>query len=71
MPPAVPAAPTTVQFSRGYRAWMLMMLVLVSALNLADRQGLAASAQALKTDLKFTDSQLGLLQGWALRSSTP
>jgi predicted MFS family arabinose efflux permease len=52
------------QFSRGYRAWLLTMLVLVSALNLADRQGLAASAQALKTDLKFTDSQLGILQGF-------
>jgi predicted MFS family arabinose efflux permease len=51
------------KFSRGYRAWLLTMLVLVSALNLADRQGLAASAQALKTDLKFTDAQLGLIQG--------
>jgi predicted MFS family arabinose efflux permease len=59
-PTVAAAAP---RFSRGYRAWMLAMLVLVSALNLADRQGLAASAQALKTDLKFTDSELGLIQG--------
>lgn len=51
------------KFSRSYRAWLLAMLVLVSALNLADRQGLAASSQALKLDLKFTDSQMGLLQG--------
>jgi predicted MFS family arabinose efflux permease len=51
------------KFSRGYRAWLLAMLVLVSALNLADRQGLAASSQALKLDLKFTDWQMGLLQG--------
>jgi predicted MFS family arabinose efflux permease len=51
------------RFSRGYRAWLLTMLVVVSALNLADRQGLAASSQALKLDLKFTDSQMGLLQG--------
>ena len=50
-------------FSRGYRAWLLFMLVLISALNLADRQGLAASSQALKVDLKFSDSQMGLLQG--------
>ncbi len=50
-------------FSRGYRAWLLFMLVLISALNLADRQGLAASSQALKIDLKFSDSQMGLLQG--------
>ncbi len=61
--PAVPEASTTAQFSRGYRAWMLAMLVLISALNLADRQGLAASSQALKLDLKFTDSEMGLLQG--------
>ncbi|HEX3837167.1 MAG TPA: MFS transporter [Steroidobacteraceae bacterium] len=59
----VPEASTTPQFSRGYRAWMLAMLVLISALNLADRQGLAASSQALKLDLKFSDSEMGLLQG--------
>jgi predicted MFS family arabinose efflux permease len=53
----------TQQFSRGYRAWLLLVLVVVSALNLADRQGLAASSQALKLDLRFTDSQMGLLQG--------
>lgn len=63
MTAAAPEAPATPTFSRGYRAWLLTMLVLVSALNLADRQGLAASAQALKTDLKFTDSELGLIQG--------
>ena len=59
---AAPASETP-KFSRGYRAWLLAMLVLVSALNLADRQGLAASSQALKLDLKFSDSQMGLLQG--------
>ncbi|MEJ0007199.1 MAG: MFS transporter [Steroidobacteraceae bacterium] len=57
------AQSATPTFSRGYRAWLLTMLVLISALNLADRQGLAASSQALKLDLKFTDSQMGLLQG--------
>lgn len=62
MSEAAPESPTT-EFSRGYRAWLLTMLVLVSALNLADRQGLAASSQALKVDLKLTDSQMGLLQG--------
>src|SRR3984885_10441742 len=63
MTAAVPEASTTPQYSRGYRAWMLAMLVLISALNLADRQGLAASSQALKLDLKFTDSEMGLIQG--------
>jgi len=65
LPSHAGAAPAdeTPKFSRAYRAWLLTMLVLISALNLADRQGLAASAQALKLDLKFTDSQLGLIQG--------
>src|SRR5580692_4047770 len=63
MTEAAPPASATPMFSRGYRAWLLFMLVLISALNLADRQGLAASSQALKVDLKFTDSQMGLLQG--------
>jgi predicted MFS family arabinose efflux permease len=63
MPEATPDASAPPLFSRGYRAWLLFMLVLISALNLADRQGLAASSQALKVDLKFSDSQMGLLQG--------
>jgi len=63
MTPAAPDESSPPLFSRGYRAWLLFMLVLISALNLADRQGLAASSQALKIDLKFSDSQMGLLQG--------
>ncbi len=58
---ASPSAPPV--FSKGYRAWLLVLLVVINALNLADRQGLAASVQAIKLDLKFTDSQLGLIQG--------
>jgi predicted MFS family arabinose efflux permease len=49
--------------SRGYRAWLLIVLMLVNMLNLADRQGLAAIAPALKLDLKLTDTELGLIQG--------
>jgi predicted MFS family arabinose efflux permease len=52
-------------YSRGYRAWLLTVLMLTNAMNLADRQGIAAVAQAVKLDLKFTDSQMGLLQGLA------
>ncbi len=55
-----PAAPI---FSKRYTAWMLTLLVLMNALNLADRQGIAASIQAIKLDLKFTDSELGIIQG--------
>ncbi len=51
------------QFSRGYRFWLLTVLLLVNALNLADRQGLAVTAPAIKHDLMLSDTQLGLLMG--------
>lgn len=50
-------------FSRGYRAWLLFVLLLVNLLNLADRQGLAAVVPALKVDLRLSDTQLGLILG--------
>jgi predicted MFS family arabinose efflux permease len=56
------AAPAE-QFTRGYRAWMLFMLMLMNALNLADRQGLAAVAPVLKRDLHLSDTELGVIQG--------
>ena len=40
------AASNPESFSRGYRAWLLSILMLVNLLNLADRQGLAAVAPA-------------------------
>lgn len=51
-------------FSRGYRAWLLFLLALINMLNLADRQGMAASAPALKADLHLSDTQLGIIQGF-------
>jgi predicted MFS family arabinose efflux permease len=51
-------------FTRGYRGWMLFLLALINLLNLADRQGMAASAPALKADLHLSDTQLGLIQGF-------
>lgn len=59
----VPGSRAVPGFSRGYRAWMLTVLLVVNALNLADRQGIAAVAPALKLDLKLSDTELGLLQG--------
>lgn len=50
-------------FTKGYRAWLLTLLTALSAVNLADRQGFAAIAPALKRDLTLSDTQLGLLQG--------
>jgi len=50
-------------YSRQYRTWLLILLVLTNALNLADRQTIAIAGQAIKLDLKFTDFQIGMLQG--------
>jgi predicted MFS family arabinose efflux permease len=50
-------------FSKGYRAWLLTVLLLMNALNLADRQCMAAVSQAIKVDIRLTDAQLGLIQG--------
>jgi predicted MFS family arabinose efflux permease len=50
-------------FSRPYRAWLLTVLMLVNAINLADRQGIAIAAPAIKRDLQLTDAELGLLLG--------
>ena len=51
------------RFGKGYRAWLLFVLLLVNVLNLADRQGIAATAPRFKVDLHLTDTQLGLIQG--------
>ena len=51
------------RFGKGYRAWMLFLLLLVNALNLADRQGMAATAQSIRFELHLTGAQLGLIQG--------
>jgi len=53
-------APT---FSKGYRAWLLTVLLLMNALNLADRQCMAAVSQAIKVDLRVSDFQMGIIQG--------
>jgi predicted MFS family arabinose efflux permease len=62
---ATPAEAKSPIFSKSYRAWMLFILLLTNALNLADRQSLAASAQAIKLDLGLSDLQMGLIQGLA------
>jgi len=57
------AATAANDHSRLYRAWLLFLLLMVTFLNLADRQGLAAVAPAIKHDLQLSDTQLGLIQG--------
>ena len=61
--PAGPAQSSGTEYSTGYRAWLLTVLLLVNALNLADRQGMAITAPAIKHDLSLSDTQLGLLLG--------
>lgn len=51
------------RFSAGYRFWLLTVLVLGNVLNLGDRLGFAVMGQAVKAELKLSDSQMGLLQG--------
>ena len=55
--------PDTAPFSRGYRAWLLFLLMAVNVMNLADRQGMASTAPAIKADFGLSDTQLGLIQG--------
>ncbi len=51
------------EFSNSYRRWLIIVLLLVSIFNFADRAILAVLAQPIKEDLKLTDTDLGLLQG--------
>ncbi len=62
----MPAVESTVgmQYSKSYRAWLLIVLMLTNGINLADRQCLAAVSQAIKVDIRLTDLQLGIIQGF-------
>jgi MFS family permease len=51
--------------TRAYRAYVLTMLVLVYTFNFIDRQIVAILAVPIKTDLRLTDAQLGLMGGLA------
>ncbi|MDE2353276.1 MAG: MFS transporter [Alphaproteobacteria bacterium] len=56
-------APVATRFTTAYRARLLVILLLMSAFNIADRQGLAITSPAIKRDLALSDTQLGLLLG--------
>jgi predicted MFS family arabinose efflux permease len=51
-------------YSKGYRAWLLTVLMAMNALNLTDRQLMASMSQAIKLDIRITDAQLGIIQGF-------
>ena len=58
--PAVRWAPT-----EGYRSVVVGFLVAAYTLNFVDRTIVGIIGQAIKVDLKITDTQLGLLGGMA------
>ena len=50
-------------FSSGYKSVVLSLLLLAYTFNFIDRTIVATIGQAIKVDLKITDTQLGLLGG--------
>ncbi|NNU16152.1 MFS transporter [Parvularcula sp. ZS-1/3] len=51
--------------SAGYRAWVLVILVLVYTFNFIDRQIIGILAVPIKAELGLTDLQVGLMSGLA------
>ena len=47
----------------GYKAYLVGLLLIIQALNLADRGALGILMQGIKADLALSDTQLGLLTG--------
>jgi MFS family permease len=62
-PPAPPAASGPPVYTDGYKRLVLGLLVTAYTLNFIDRTIIATIGQAIKVDLKITDTQLGLLGG--------
>src|SRR5271170_4532035 len=61
---ATPAPPRPI-FSDSYKNVVLSLLVLAYTLNYIDRTIIATIGQAIKVDLKLTDTDLGLLGGFS------
>lgn len=62
---AASAAMRTPRFSEGYKQTVLWLLVLAYTFNFIDRTIISTIGQAIKVDLKLTDTELGLLGGLA------
>lgn len=60
-----PAAYASATGLRGNRHFILVLLMLVYSFNFLDRQLLAILTEPIQRDLKFTDTQLGMLGGLA------
>ncbi|MDB5475410.1 MAG: transporter [Phenylobacterium sp.] len=59
----VSKAPAKPVYTEGYKRLVLTLLVAAYTFNFVDRTIIAAIGQAIKVDLKITDTQLGLLGG--------
>lgn len=57
---ATPAGP-----DKGYRTYVLIVLILVYIFNFIDRQILGILAPSIKAELNLSDADLGWLGGWA------
>src|SRR3984957_19192508 len=62
---ASPSAARTPVFSQGYKTLVLAFLLLAYTFNFIDRTVVATIGQAIKVDLKLSDTQLGLLGGFS------
>ena len=51
--------------SKGYRWWLLFVLLLVCLMNYADRSVVGAVAEPLRREFHLTDLQLGILSGFS------
>lgn len=60
-----PSAERQPSLVKGYNGAALFLLTLVYVFNFLDRQILNILAESIKTELKFTDTQLGLVTGFA------
>ena len=64
--PAEAAPPVETPYSKAsYRYFVLGVLTLVYALNFVDRQLLVILQEQIKLELDLSDTQLGLLSGFA------
>lgn len=65
MSEASSSSTTPVTFTRGYKNYVLGVLVVVYVFNFIDRKILAILAESIKTDLGLSDTQIGALNGVA------
>ena len=59
------SAGPAVEISAGRRRWLLVLLALIYASNFVDRSILATLAPSIKKELHLSDSQIGILGGFA------